>query len=553
MTDATALSATKITIDPQKEKDLKACSRFLSLATMGHDYGDIVKLYNYRGNSLEQKFRNWVFDEFQRGGVSSVFRKLEERGCLNLRFFGGAAQFDSALVGVCLDQGGLRTRVAFALSQIFVMAPTRSGEFMGAAHFWDTLVSHSFGSFRTLLGKVCRSPSMAKYLTFLNNKKAQEGGGVPDENFARELMQLFTIGLYRLNNDGSLVKLNGKPVETYSQEDIMELAKVFTGWVMDGRVISPDPELGRVGNADAYRRDLVQATAPNQDWYEKGQKSFLRHRPEVGSPKLVIPENTPAQRALELTLDHIFNHPNVPPFIGKQLIQRLVTSNPSPAYVERVSRKFINNGNGVRGDLEAVIMAVLTDPEAITRKPPVDKVREPFLRFTAWARAFSADCKGEGMMGYWNLGNLSDPATRLGQSPMRSPSVFNFFRPGYVPPGTRIAKEGRVAPEFQLVDEVSVAGYINFMQMVIEERWTKEGKRLIKADYERWLPVAHDAQKLFDRVNLVLAAGQIGSLRGARIVEALNSLPATTSAEKIKRIQVATLLVMACPQYIAMV
>jgi uncharacterized protein (DUF1800 family) len=334
-------------------------------------------------------------------------------------------------------------------------------------------------------------------------------------------MQLFAIGLYELNLDGTLKKdAAGKPIETYQQEDISGLARVFTGWVLD----STDNT-----TPDRFRRPMVQ----NPARHELGAKTFLG---------TTIPAGTEGVQSLKLALDAIYAHPNIAPFISKQLIQRLVASNPSPAYVQRVATIFNNNGSGIKGDMKAVISAILTDTEALT--PPATgagKLREPIVRFVSWARVFGATSPTD----LWDIGNTSDPGNRLGQSPARSESVFNFFRPGFVPPGTAIAQQGLVAPEFQITNESSVASYLNYMQAAIQN-----GRGEVKANYADWLPLASDTQKLLDQINLQLAGSAVSVPTIGTIKTAVDTISTTTTNGPLQRVQAAILLVMAAPEYI---
>jgi uncharacterized protein (DUF1800 family) len=419
----------------------------------------------------------------------------------------------------------LRQRVTLALSEIIVVSLNGLvgywRNFNGAAYL-DVLADNAFGNYRTILDKVSMLPAMGLYLTFVGNIKANPTTGTqPDENYARELMQLFTIGLYQLNLDGTLQKdASGKPIETYAQEDISGLARVFTGWVLDGADAT---------TPDRMRKAMVQA--PTR--HELGAKTFLG---------TTIPAGTDGVQSLKLALDAIYAHPNVAPFISKQLIQRLVVSNPSPAYVQRVATVFNNNGSGVKGDMKAVISAILTDSEALT--PPATsagKLREPIVRFVSWARVFGATSPTD----LWDIGNTSDPGSRLAQSPGHSESVFNFFRPGYVPPGTAIAQQGLVAPELQITNESSVAGYLNYMQTSIQN-----GRGEVKANYADWVPLAGDAQRLLDQINLQLAGGAVSAATISTIKTAVETISMTTANGPLQRVQAAILLVMAAPEYI---
>jgi len=513
-----------------------AASRFLAQATMGVRYSDIEDLTSWRGNTLEKRLRNWVTDQFEVKPPPPLFKAMLEREHHHKRAWGGRHTLDPLLWEQLIKQGGLRMRVTFALSEIFVINWATGGPGMGlgfsGAAYWDLLVDHAFGNYRTLLEAICRSPEMGRYLTYLNNRKADEQtGALPDENFAREILQLFSIGLHELNQDGTPKLRNGKPIETYGLDDIMGLSRVFTGWVLNEnheRRVQPRPEEGIIGVPTPFRRQMAQ----RPEWHETGEKKFLGK---------TIPAGTNGVESLTQALDHIFNHPNVPPFISKQLIQRLVKSNPSRPYVSRVAGTFINNGKGVRGDLKAVIMAILMDTEA--RTPRGGKLREPVLRFTQWARAFDAAPPGAGQ---WQLGDLSDPARELGQSPLRSPSVFNFFRPGYIAPNTASGKDGMLAPEFQITDEVSVAGYINYMQRAVENHRSMR----IEASYDDYLPLAEKPVELIDQLSLVLAAYQVGDGIKKRMAKALNSIDARTTTGKEKRVKAAVLLILTCPHFV---
>jgi Uncharacterized protein conserved in bacteria len=244
-------------------------------------------------------------------------------------------------------------------------------------------------------------------------------------------------------------------------------------------------------------------------------------------------------------LDAIFLHPNVGPFLGKQMIQRLVTSNPSPAYVARVAAAFNDNGKGVRGDMQAVIRAVLLDDEARNDNnqyaASFGKLREPALRFVQWARSFRATSAD----GAWNIGDLGDAGTALGQQPLNAPSVFNFFRPGYVPPNTAIATQNLAAPEFQIVHETSVAGYMNFMQTVIAV-----GRGGVRADYSAELALAQDANALMQHLNLVLCAGQLSSGALGTITAALETINAGNELGRRNRVHAAILMTMSSPDYL---
>jgi uncharacterized protein (DUF1800 family) len=388
----------------------------------------------------------------------------------------------------------------------------------------DLLTQGAFGNFRQLLEDITLSPAMGVYLNMRGNQKEDANTGrQPDENYAREVLQLFSIGLHQLNLDGTpKAGPGGRPIETYTNADIAGLAKVLTGWDYS----NPD-------SLDyAYVRRPMAYFASR---HSTSEKRFLGVSIPAGS--------TDGPGDLKKALDAIFQHPNVGPFIGRQLIQRLVTSNPSPAYVSRVASAFNDNGTGVRGDMRAVIKAILTDAEArnVPSSDRAGRLVEPIVRLIAWARVFGVTTP----TGAWTVGDHSDASTRLGQSPLRSSSVFNFFRPGYVPPNTALGAAGLVAPELQITHETSVIGYANYMQTVIQS-----GIGDIDADYTALRAVAGDAAALLDKVALWFAGGQVSQATREAIITAVGSMPAATEAHRSNRIYATVLLVMTCPEFL---
>ena len=427
----------------------------------------------------------------------------------------------------------LRQRVAFALSQIFVISfqnGTVANMPRGVAHYYDTLGAFAFGNFRDLLEAVTLHPMMGSYLSSLRNQKTV-GARVPDENYAREIMQLFTIGLRQLNQDGSYT--TNPATATYTNDDIKGLAKVFTGWSWAGS----DKSNNR------FFANSTPAPDPNRDWLP--MQNYPQYHETLAKDffGVTIPANTTGEASLKIALDTLFNHANVGPFIGRQLIQRLVTSNPSPAYVGRVAAAFANNGQGVRGDMKAVIKAVLLDAEAIT--PPTGnsagKLREPVIRLANWMRAFNVNSSS----GNFKLTSLDNTANSLGQTPMRSPSVFNFYRPEYQPPNTSIATANLVAPEMQITEETSVVGYLNYMRGVIQNGAGTSND--IKPDYTAELALAATPDLLVDRVNLLLMQNQMSATLRSQILAAITSNPNNSANNKV---YLAIFLTMASPEYL---
>lgn len=448
-----------------------------------------------------------------------------------------------------------RTRAALALSEFFVVSIDGVDfrwKSQGIARYWDILAENAFGNFRTLLEAVTLSPAMGQWLNTLGNRRADGRGRVPDENYAREVMQLFTIGLYQLNPDGTpKAGANGQPVETYTNTDVQELAKVFTGYDFDYTGTTKIADPSNAGSTiDSVDYALKPMTADSTKW--RNPRTTGYHAPEakvfLGTS---IPINTSAIDSLKIALDALFNHANTGPFFARQMIQRLITSNPAPGYVQRVAAVFADNGKGVRGDLNAVFRAIWLDDEALAAANVTSnsfgKLREPMLRLTQWARTFGAASKS----GNWTVASTADPASRLSQSPLRSASVFNFFRPGYVPANSNTAANTMVAPELQIVNESTAPAYVNFMQRVIagQEGATND----LAVTYSDEVAIAHDAARLLDRLDLVMTAGQLSTESRALIKGALDATvvtEASDAATKLRRVQTAVLLVMAAPEYI---
>ncbi|MCU4120627.1 DUF1800 family protein [Variovorax sp. N23] len=444
------------------------------------------------------------------------------------------------------SRDGLRKRMALALTEIFVVSANDIGsnwpQYM-MAQYWDMLVVGVTGNFRTLLENVTLNPAMGYYLNTRGNQKENSSGRQPDENYAREVMQLMTIGLYQLNADGSIKRAaDGTPLDSYSQDDVTNLARVFTGYDLD------------IATADkgAFTPPGASYTIESNAWTTRPMALTASRHSTLAANFLgvSVPAGTEGKAALKTALDTLFSHPNVGPFIGKQLIQRLVTSNPSAAYVARVAAVFANNGAGVRGDMKSVMAAVLLDNEARSPAGLSDagfgRLREPMLRFVQWGRTFGIGSA----LDTWKIGNLSGTANQLGQSPLRSPSVFNFFRPGYVPPGTALVEGGQVAPEFQLVNETTVGGYLNFMQGAIQNGFASKD---VVATYAAEKALVLEPAKLVQRLNLLMAANQLPADTLKLITDALAQPAVTatsTDAVKANRVYAAVLMVMASAEYL---
>jgi uncharacterized protein (DUF1800 family) len=511
-------------------------------------------------------FADWLSTQYGKAIGPTGWDWLNARGYATIdsttRYFDNTYPGDYMIWNQLMTSpDALRKRCALALSEFFVVSLSGldfAWRSHGIAAWWDLLVAHAFGNFRQLLEAVTLNPAMGYYLNTKGNLKENTATGrQPDENYAREVMQLFTIGLYQLNLDGTEKRggQEGGRIETYSQSDVTNLARVFTGYDVDmsQNVNTYDAVLNRnIPNTTAARLPMVL----NASRHSTLAATFLGAN---------VPANTPGAAALKTALDTLFNHPNVGPFFGRQMIQRLVTSNPSRAYVARVGAAFNNNGSGVRGDLKAVWSAILLDEEA--RSPAgltqssFGRLREPMLRLVQWGRTFGITSA----LGSWKIGDLSNTASQLGQSPLRSPSVFNFFRPGYVPPSTALATSKAVAPEFQIVNESTVGGYLNYLQGVIRNGiyvnapdQPNAGSNAsngydITAAYTGELALVTDATALVRRLSLLLCADQLSASTQTLIVNALNATPVTaasTDTVKRNRVAAAVLMVMASAEYL---
>jgi uncharacterized protein (DUF1800 family) len=515
-------------------------SRFLGQSTFGPQQSGIDAL-------MQTTYETWINEQIALP-VSSMRDAFDARQAQNFTEPANRVWLHESFwrhAVTAPDQ--LRQRVAFALSQIFVISIRDSGVAnspRGTSDFYGMLQRNAFANFRTLLEDVTLHPMMGLYLSHLGNQKSDPATDrVPDENFAREIMQLFTIGLVELNLDGSpQLDGSGQPQETYKTEDVQGLARVMTGFSWNG----PDTSLGRfqgwISQAD---RDVMPMQAyPNH--HSTQEKRFLG---------TVIPASVSADATSDLTvaLDALHNHPNVGPFIGRQLIQRLVKSNPSPAYISRVASAFNDNGQGVRGDMESVVRTILLDPEArdmtLVTQPTAGRIREPILRFAHWMRSFNA----QSTSGEYRIWNTDDPATSLNMTTLGSPSVFNFYRPGYVPPNTAIADANLVAPEMQITHQTSVAGYLNTMLNTID---LGGGFNFdIKSDYPVAVTLADDIDSLIDHVNLMALHGSMSDSLRSKIVSAVALIPVPASGVQratalLERAKLASFLAMASPEYI---
>ena len=403
----------------------------------------------------------------------------------------------------------LKQRIAYVLSQIFVISSRSdviSEHAHGQASYYDLLVKHSFGNFKNLLMDITLHPSMGIYLSHFNNSKTIPERNIhPDENYAREVMQLFSIGLHQLNIDGTL-KLDSlkNPIPTYTQKDIKELAKVFTGLSAGraGQFSKPDRPVNF--GFDRYNTDFSTPMAMFEEWHELGGKSFLN---------LYIPSGQKGMKDIEMAIDYIYKHPNVGPFIGKQLIQKIVTSNPSPSYIKKVAETFNNNGLGVRGDMAAVFKAILLHPEARScesiSSPIQGKLQEPLVRLFERIRNYKLipDANNkiftDGGSAYWNYD----------QNIMSAPSVFNFYQPGYSPLGS-LRNNNLSGPEFQMHNSSSSLRWANSVMnsdWQVGYIWRTQREGFYELDISDLNAYANDSEALLNQLDKRFTRGQLTS------------------------------------------
>lgn len=539
-------------------------ARFLTQASFGPTTAEIDRV-------MALGYRAWIDDQLARPASSNRAFWDEQDAAVKAAdptntsaSIGADGVYNAFWRHALTGEDQLRQRLAFALSQIFVISLADGNvgnQPRAVAHYLDMLGEKGTATYRELLEAVSLHPMMGTYLTSIRNRKADtRTGRVPDENYAREVMQLFAIGLVELNDDGSVKQANGAAKETYGPADIAGLAKVFTGWSWAcGDLSNTCFNSGALGGVSDPER-WTKAMVGYPQYHATEEKSFL------GTTIAAQGTADPAA-SLKAGLDALAGHPNVGPFIGRQLIQRLVTSNPSPAYVAAVAAAFNNNGAGVRGDMKAVLKAVLLHPEARATSDRSGKLREPVLRLSALLRGFGYASDS----GRFRVGNTDNAGTSLGQTAMRSPSVFNFYRPGYVAPGTQAAAAGLVAPEMALAQETTAAGYVNYMRDGISGGFGASGtatvngaqvtRRDLQPNFAAEIALADKPAELVQQVADKLMPGdgmpealktEIAGAVGAIVIPALNSSGSNqTQIDNAKRTRVnaAVFLTMVSPEF----
>lgn len=552
----------------------KAAARFLIQAAFGPDQAGSSKpdtLPSNLGLVKQLGYAGWIEDQFSRppGYIQPWVDWAAIHGS-DLQLYGNWKEFawwgramgspklrPDAATNTVPDP--LRQRVAFALSEILVVSdrPEQlATEPVGMANYYDLMIRHAFGNYRDLLYDVATHPVMGIYLSHLGNQKADPVRKIyPDENFAREIMQLFSIGLWQLNPDGTRkLDAQGQPIPTYDNRDITELARVFTGFTF-----------GTNANFSLYPRDF---TVPMKCWdafHDTGAKTLLGGLRLPARPASPGNTGTAGLADVNAAVSNLFAHPNVGPFIGRQLIQRLVTSNPSTGYVARVAAAFADNGLGTRGDMKAVVKAILLDPEArdpgMLQSPTWGKLREPFLRVVNFAHAFNAASTS----GYYPLDQFT---LDHGQDPLNAPSVFNFFLPAHSPPGP-ITQLGLVAPEFQIINASSAITGPNYFwddailgglhtqgagnpNYAVRANITNELAMVVPAaQIQADVPAgpALDPDALIRRLDLVLTGGMLSPPQFQIVREAVLRINPPTWQWHRERLRLAIYLIVTSPDF----
>jgi uncharacterized protein (DUF1800 family) len=526
-------------VSPQPS--LKAAVRFLQQAAFGPN-GDFRNVREV----MKKGYENWLSEQFTRpvGLQQPYFNHLK-------RSRHGKVYSDAKVIAWwdrAMDDSAksdpLRQRVGFALSEIFVISDhleELGNEPSGMLNYYDMLLKGSFGNYRDLLFNVGTHACMGIYLNHLGNEKGDpEAGTFADENFAREIMQLFSIGLWELNLDGTQ-KLDGegRPIPTYDNATIANMARVMTGFSFGGP------------KAKEFFYPPENFNAPMRMWdefHDLGAKTLLNG--------VTLPERTASDpdtgaagmADFNAAIDCLFNHPNTAPFICKQLIQKLVTSNPSPGYVARVSARFVNNGSGVRGDLKAVVRAILMDMEArnpATGSVTSGKLKEPYLQTANLARAFNARA-GNGIYALKYLEEVHF------QQPLSAPSVFNFFKPGYAPAGP-ITDNGLVAPEFQIMNAVTALRLPNYYLSALRNgfnRWGSDNrKEIVRPHFDAELALVEDVPALLRRLDLLLTGGTLSGEQHEVIREAVEKIDSSMWQWKFERVRMAIYLIVSSPEF----
>lgn len=561
---------------PQMDAD---AARFLAQATFGTTAGDILRLrlLGYDGWLNEQfakpvskqvPYMDWV----RAADPDAYYSDTLRVEAWSVHAVGAPDPSRAGFPSNAYDDQ-LRQRVAFALSEIFVVSEkngTLAYQPWALASYYDMLAERAFGNYRDLLESVTLHPTMGVYLSMIGNQKADAARNIrPDENYAREAMQLFSVGLVQLNPDGTPKLAGGQPVPTYDQRTVRGFAAVYTGWIWNNTGCGPTTYVccteetytscGPWANADD--RPIWQLPMqPVEGFHDASSDKQLLDYPSVALPGGVLAHGGNARAEMTAALDNLFHHPNVGPFIATRLIQRLVTSNPTPGYVQRVAQVFDNDGSGQRGNLRAVVRAILLDPEARyghwQRPDTFGKLREPLIKTAHMWRALHGRAVS-GRVGNISTGLWPGIEEWFGQAPLRSPSVFNFFQPDYRPPGA-IAAQGLVAPEFQILTDDALVATPNrlfhevFCHFNEGYCWGGDSETMLRMDMVADALVAtSDPAQLIDDYNLLFMAGQMSPFMREVLLTRLDQMTTDEYGADlgVRRVQHLLYLIVNSPEY----
>ncbi len=498
--------------------ELSEASAFLHRATFGPTRSTVESL-------CSQGVDSWLTSQSRLNAGTSHVRWLLDNGYSSKRYVTDRTAYSDSIWSKWLFcDAQLRCRVAYALSQIIVVSVsglTSSWPSFLIAHYFDVLESHAFGNYRKLLSEVANTPAMSIFLSFRGSRvRKSEADPQPDENFSRELMQLFTIGTRHLGPGNTMRGIDERKSDTYTQSDVKELARVFTGWQLnhDGTNYPETPL--------ATYSSLVA----NEKFHDSRRKIVLGTE---------IPAGQSAQRDREDAMDILYAHPNVARFVSRRLIQNLVSSDPSEAYVERVSVVFDRERESST-QLFHVVVAVLTDEEVVDLNGAARKIREPILKFSSWARAF-CEVASENP----GIGNTSDPAFRLGQMPGNAPTVFGFYSPdNRLPDKGKGGRLGRFSPEFGLVNSTTTVGYLDFMYRVV-----RNGIGDIRPDYALLPGYDDKSPEIVDYLSLFMVAGRLSKVRVRKLKSLLARHSRLGDKQYRRGVQMVVYLICCSPEY----
>jgi uncharacterized protein (DUF1800 family) len=507
-------------------------ARFLAQAAFGGSDTDIQNVQS-QANGIQGWLTQQFATQVNPSGQLSNVAWMQAYDLISIEFDTDGVQ-SSLWRKLISSPDVLRQRLMLALTDLFVVntgATQLTYRGAAAAYYLDQLEANAFGNFKDLLLAVSHTPAMGQYLTYLDSVKANPVTGTsPDENYAREIMQLFSIGVVQLNIDGTPMASPTDPgvaLATYSQTDVLNMAKVFTGWKLNTAATA---YLGASAATDMIN---------NPSGFDTSEKFVLGQ---------TIAAGLSGEQTLEAAIGILMQHPNIAPFISRQLIQRLVTSNPSPDYVSRVTTTFQNT----QGDMKSIITAILTDSEATSSQllsnPQAGKLREPVVRFIQWARTFQLNINASDATTWAKIGSLANPSNALAESPLQSPNVFFFFQPGYTPPQTALEQNGITAPEFGITNENSVAGYMNFIKNLIAN-----GIAGVPGNYSAIQPLVNqggNSAALLAELNVLIAAGQVSADTLTLIQGALDTIDVSTPTGANDQLFAALTLIMCAPEYL---